>query len=89
MGIRWHTMPRHKPQFRLTHLAVLVAVVAFELAAVRFPLSWIIVGLSLISALLASSLGPLTKIEWFGVVSIHILVWGLLGPLVESLHRSR
>jgi hypothetical protein len=82
-------MPWHKPRFRLVHLIVLVAVVAVELVAMRFPVSCIFAVLSLITALLAASLGPLTKIEWFGIASVFYCVYSLLGPWVDSLYRNQ
>ncbi len=79
-------MPWHKPRFKITNIMMLIAVVAAELALIRQPLSWIIASLSLSSALLASCLGPITKFEWFGIISIHILLWSLLQPTFDSWH---
>lgn len=80
-------MPGQKPRFGLNHLIILVAVVAIELGTLRTPLSWIFAGMGIMSALLASAMWPMSKIEWCGIGSIHIFVYGLLSPWADSLHR--
>ena len=73
-------MPWHKPRFRVVHLIVLVGVVAVEFAAVWEEFAWIMAGLSILSALLASILGPFTKIEWLCIALFHFFVWGVVAP---------
>ncbi len=82
-------MPWQKPRFELNQLIILVAVVAIELGTLRTPLSWVFAGMGIISAVLASALRPMSKIEWCGIGSIHILIYGLLSPWADSLHRQK
>jgi hypothetical protein len=79
-------MAWHKPRFTLLHLALLVCVVAVELAVMPAPWSCGMAGFRAACALLGAHVGPLKTDEWIGVVAIHLFLIFLVEPSTRHSH---
>ncbi len=79
-------MAFHKPRFRPIHLLDLGVIMAAEFAILPGSVAIGVMVLSLVTALLVSISGPLTKTEWASIVVTHAILIALLVPAVKHSH---